>query len=340
MIFSSKTHRFFTLALLLGVALTPIAVFGQTKGAEVTSPAVQATEAADTEAQSEGEIASASIDIFANHQEVSRVQVSYEDHIGFMNSYSVVDKGRVKLNYGVIKTSGFRSLVANIQSLRDIPVTDLSRTDQLAYWLNLRNMLVIFAVALDGSEDITEGRGTFDKPGEIWTNKLLHVQGVHLSIDDIERGIILKYWQDPNIFYGLYQGIKGGPPLFKPGFRGENVHDVLRKLGRRYVNGRKVIAFKSDTLIVPHVYDWYRGSLFADETKIKRHFQKLTTEKKRAKLAQIAEIVPGKVNYEIDTARNVKRRKAAPPLTPSPASQIPGGRGGRGGGSAPGRTGS
>ena len=335
-------------AVLGMTSLMPIAFAGQEQApveqpqdqpaseAASAQPSVQtdATDEAGTDTQ---EATTTDLSKFSNAVETSEISVEYDLLIGFMNSYTAIDKNRVKFDYQTIRTSGARPLVHSLQAMRDVEVSRLSKTDQLAYWLNLRNQLVIFAVTLENATNLADERGTFDEPGEMWTEKRIIVDGVNLSIDDIERGIILANWPNfPNIFYGLYQGVEDGPPLFKPGFRGDTVHDVLAKLGKRYVNQKKVITAKGNTVNVPGVYGWYGDVLFeGDEAKLIKHFKRHAGEKLRGRLNDVETISLSEIGYAIDTATTVKRkRKRRPAPTGSPSIGTPGG------GSTRGRSGS
>ncbi len=275
---------------------------------------------------------------FSQHQPISQIEVKYSDMIGFMNSYSAIDKGRVKLSYATIRGSGSSSLLRNLQYLRDIPVSQLSSEDQLAYWLNIRNLMVIFAVTVDGATNLEEERGTYDNPGEMWTVKRIVIGGVNMSIDDIERKIILANWNDPNILYGLYQGVRGGPSLYKPGFRGDTVRDVLPKLGRRYLNSKKVVSVKGAKIELPAVYGWYGDQLFeGDEAALIKHVRRLSKQKLLSKIQKVDTVSLADSDYRIDTTgtiRKTKRREVISAPTPGRGST---GRGGRG---APRRSGS
>ncbi|MEL7018939.1 MAG: hypothetical protein AAGL18_09465, partial [Pseudomonadota bacterium] len=103
------------------------------------APAPQATVTPDTEAEPETE-AGKDFSRFANAAEVSVIQPNYDDIIGFMNSHAAIDKSRVKLDYNAMRAGRAAGLARILQRMRDIPVSQLNRDDQLAYWLNLRNL--------------------------------------------------------------------------------------------------------------------------------------------------------------------------------------------------------
>ena len=54
--------------------------------------------------------------------------------------------------------------------------------------------------------------------------EILEVQGVKLSLNDIQYSILAKkYDGDPLIIYGLYQGIIGGPNILNRAYTAKNV---------------------------------------------------------------------------------------------------------------------
>jgi len=169
----------------------------------------------------------------------------------------------------------------------------------------------VFAVAVENSNDIAEKRGTFENPGEIWTKNMIEIDGVDLSINDIEKNIILANWKDPNVIYGLYQGVLGGPPLYKPGFRGNNVRDILPRLGRRYLNGKKTVLIKSDTANIPEVYGWYETGLFkGEQAKLIKHVRRLSKEKLLKKMESVKNVAYYDMSYGIDNIGKIKSKKA------------------------------
>ncbi|MEL7454163.1 MAG: hypothetical protein AAGJ50_12415, partial [Pseudomonadota bacterium] len=125
----------------------------------------------------------APLEQFAVHAETSTYNVRYDPIADFMGAFTDVERGRVKISYAAVEQQGQRFLTQYTRYLRNVPVSSLSRDDQLAYWLNTRNMLVVKAMAESNSRRRLErARGTADAPGEMWTEKLITIQGVELSI--------------------------------------------------------------------------------------------------------------------------------------------------------------
>ena len=322
--------RMAVMGLMISIsAINSDQAFAQT--ANQSSP-VQAQAQPQATSQLPTEPAEQSIEKFGYAPEKSTFTPAYQTSIGFMNSFSVLDKkGRVKIIYDNVRTTGTAPLLRSLRYLRDVPVSQLNKNDQLAYWLNLRNMLIIFAITSDRATDLNQERGTLDNPGPLWTAQLITVEGVGLSIDDIERKIILKHWRDPNIIYGLYQGVKGGPSLYKPGFNGSTVNRVLPKLGKRYLSDKRNISVKSATVNIPEFYRWYSDVFFkGEDRRILAHLRKTSQTKLSGKLQNVDKIRWVNMDYQIDDTRESKTKRATTKRI-APAPQLPRG-GNRGGG--------
>ncbi len=251
--------------------------------------------------------------IFGQFPENGIEPPDYRPYLAFFNSYSQIHKTRLLLDYDGIRTRGARTLINVIVGLQDVPASQLSRDDALAYWLNLHNALVVFSAVVENETDLRAGRGTPDKPGEIWTADRVKIEGVSLSLHEIEQEIILANWSDPNIIYGFYQGGAGGPALFKPGFDGRSVHEVLEKLGRRFVNTSRDIEARDDTVTVPSFYEWYSEPLFNnDAEKMRRHLLRLSEGKRLRKIREASKVETVAFDMKIETAKDQPDQRRSP----------------------------
>ena len=67
----------------------------------------------------------------------------------FMDKFSVVERGRPKLNYDHVRDVGKPFLTAYINYLGEQNLDGRSEDEQLAHWLNVQNFLVIQAITED-----------------------------------------------------------------------------------------------------------------------------------------------------------------------------------------------
>lgn len=133
-----------------------------------------------------------------------------------------------------------RQLVSDIRkSLEQVPsekpLKYFSRDVQLAYWLNLYNVTVLDEVIKvypkQNLKKLLVGKKS------ILSQKLLNVEGVSLSLNDIQFTILKEnYDNNPLIMYGLYQGVFGGPDIRNEAFTGKNVYSALEDNAMRFVN--------------------------------------------------------------------------------------------------------
>jgi hypothetical protein len=132
-----------------------------------------------------------------------------------------------------------------------IPLENLNKREQLAYWLNLYNATLYYEIA--NRYPVTNIE-RLRKSG-LWKQKLLTVKDVPMSLDDIQYNILEKYWPDPLVIYGLYQGAVGGPNIQNKAFTGENVYDLLKDNAKEFINSNRGVHFRKDVVRVSVIYE-------------------------------------------------------------------------------------
>lgn len=190
-----------------------------------------------------------------------------------------------------------------IQKMWEVEVSKLNRDAQLAYWLNLRNALVLhtifFHTPIGGNNLKDLYYGTNTKASE-WTTKKVWVEWQLLSIRDIEE-IISSGWPDPRVLYGLFYGAKGGPFLMNQAFTRENVYALLEQNGRQFINASNTInVSRKKGLEVPLVYQWH-SDLFGGAEGVLRHLREYAGKKLGKKLARAS---ASQITYTFDWELN------------------------------------
>lgn len=203
----------------------------------------------------------------------SRLVVDTQPYVEIISALSVPENGRTLIAYDIAHAQGLPFLSEYADYLGAIPVEDLDRDEQLAFWLNTRNFLFVQAIAEEGRvRGFKKKRGTPEAPGSFWTEKRLTVGGTPLSLQDIEQNILFAGWDDPNIIYGLYQGIKGGPALPREPFTGANVSAELAEAGRIFNAESRNFRVRNQTVRVSTYFDWYLPLAFdGNEQALRQH---------------------------------------------------------------------
>lgn len=210
---------------------------------------------------------------FSSYNEASSSVVDTTPYSEFMSALSVSERGRTLVAYDVAYAQALPFLRQYVDYLAAVPVETLNRNEQLAYWLNTRNILLIQALAGERRVNgFTKKRGTPSAPGTFWTEKRITVSGVSLSLQDIEADILFAGWDDPNIMFGLYQGVAGGPALPRKPFTGDTVHAELAEAGRRFTTLPSNFRVRGDKVRISSYFDWYFELAFAgDEAGLRQH---------------------------------------------------------------------
>jgi hypothetical protein len=135
------------------------------------------------------------------------------------------------------------------------PLSKFSRDQQLAYWLNLYNITVVNQIVAvypkRSLKNMIQGRDS------IFSEKLLTVAGIPLSLDDIQFTILKQnYDNDPLIIYGLYQGIIGGPDIRQLAYNGDDVYRALEDNAFEFINSNRGTFIRDEeTFRVSSLYD-------------------------------------------------------------------------------------
>lgn len=129
------------------------------------------------------------------------------------------------------------------------PLNQFTQEAQLAYWLNLYNVTLINEVAL--LYPMNSLRPVLTGEDSILERKLLSVDGVQLSLNDIHYRILPALYPDSTLYiYGLHQGIKGSPNIRTKAFTASNVIQNLKSNAAEFVNSNRGTQFNSDEGVV------------------------------------------------------------------------------------------
>jgi len=137
---------------------------------------------------------------------------------------------------GLAGLAGLRpNLATYVAQLEAVDPDSLSRSESLAYWLNLYNA---GALAL-ASEAHRAGLTSVLRAPGIFHRDRFTVMGEPLSLDDIEHGKIRRF-RDPRIHGSLVCGSLSCPTLRPEPFVGEHLDNQLEGQMRRFLAGGAV----------------------------------------------------------------------------------------------------
>ena len=163
-----------------------------------------------------------------------------------------------------------------VDRLAATPISQFSRREQLAYWINFYNALTIQVVAthypVASIREIDLGGGGFG--GGPWAKKLVAVESEELSLNDIEHRILRPIWQDPRIHYAVNCASIGCPNLRRSAYQGDTVNRVLESAARDYVNNSRGVSIQDGDLTVSSLYVWFRPDFGGSDAAILAHLRR------------------------------------------------------------------
>lgn len=208
-----------------------------------------------------------------------------------------------------------RTVRQNLEKIPDeVPLKEFSREEQLAYWLNLYNITMLEQLV----EIYPESNLKRELTGRdsILSKKVLNVEGIPLSLNDIQHTILRwNYDDNPLIIYGLYQGIIGGPSIRKWAFTGDTVYNDLVDNAEEFINSnRGTYSSGGDDFHVSSFYARNMGYFNDRASVLKGHLLTYIEEPQRHLLQQAERLVADIDDWTI-TDTTVRRQRIAGSLT-------------------------
>lgn len=154
----------------------------------------------------------------------------------------------------------------------ELELTKLSKAEQLAFWLNLHNVVMIEQIA----NHYPVKRPHLIKIDGVLLNdaKIITLKGTKLSLRDIRENIVYPNWNNPNVIYGFFHGNIGSPAIQNFAYTGQNVSEVLSIQAVEFVNSLRGFHKTPGSRKVSKIYDEARPFYFPNwETDLPKHLE-------------------------------------------------------------------
>lgn len=233
---------------------------------------------------------------FGTLSETSATAVDHDAWDAFLSRYvKATADGRTVVDYGAVGAADKAALSAYIAALERVDPTALPRNEAFAYWANLYNALTVRFILdnypVKSIRDIRSGL----LPGP-WKRDAATINGMTLTLDDIEHGVLRHHWSDNRVHYALNCASVGCPNLLQRAFRGDTLDDALNDAAKAYVNHPRCARFEKDSLVVASIYKWFIKDFGSDDSGVLAHLQRYADPALRARLSGVKKI--GKFEYD------------------------------------------
>jgi len=235
---------------------------------------------------------------------LSKRDVDHSPWQTILNRYLVVSGDGVNsFDYGAVSKADREALTRYIAMLGRVDVDRLNRNEQMAFWINAYNALVVSIVLEDYPvRSINDIGGSFFSPGP-WKEKRFRVYLINLSLNDIYHRILRPIWADIRVHYALGCGARGCAQLAAKPYAGKTIEEDLERAQSAFINhGPAILQIKETGVTLSRIFDWY-GEDFGDrEEDILARLRQQAGGDMAAKLAPVSEISSYGFDWDLNDA--------------------------------------
>lgn len=171
-----------------------------------------------------------------------------------------------------------------------VPIEKLSKNEQLAYWFNLHNAIVLAKIAEEYPITKLEPLFDPDDADAFYQQSLFDLNGTMISLKDIQDHVV-ENWEDPLVIYGFYMGAVGTPNVRTAAYTGQSVFADLKSNAIDYVNSvRGTQVWKKKQLRVATYYERMAAQFPNFEDDVMKHVRQYSKPGFLAKIEGVEEV--------------------------------------------------
>ncbi|MBA3503323.1 MAG: DUF547 domain-containing protein [Myxococcota bacterium] len=186
----------------------------------------------------------------------------------FVDEFGMVDYAALKARRADLDAYVGQLATASPRSNPELFPTPAHR---MAYWMNAYNALMLRAVVdaypIKSITDIMVAHGVFSRLSFI-------VGGKEMTLDDIEKGILLKEHDAALAHFGVTCASLGCPRLQRSAWRAERLEERLHEATRVYLSSRFGVQLdpERNTVKLTSYFKWYGGDFGNDHLGFVRRY--------------------------------------------------------------------
>lgn len=174
-----------------------------------------------------------------------------------------------------------------VQNLKKINLDGFkSKNEAVAFWINSYNFYMVKVILDKGFKggklniESVKDLGSFFNPYKIFKQKDHLVGNQKLSLDDMEKGILLgeeyksKGWKDARIHFAVNCASVGCPPLHPKIYEAKTLNSVLDDNIKKAFLTPRHLHIKGRTLHLSHLFKWYEADFVEFAGSVKKFILK------------------------------------------------------------------
>ena len=168
--------------------------------------------------------------------------------------------------YGLVDYQGLQSDSVRLREYLSILETahpndsNWTEKERLAYWINAYNAytmeLILDYYPVVGIKEIKNG---IPFVSTVWDIKFIKIQEREYNLNNIEHGIIRKYFDEPRIHFALVCAAMSCPKLQRFAYTADELDEQLDTAGESFLNDPYRNKIGKDLTRLSKLLDWYWG---------------------------------------------------------------------------------
>ncbi|HSH40326.1 MAG TPA: DUF547 domain-containing protein [Chthoniobacterales bacterium] len=166
-----------------------------------------------------------------------------------------------------VRYAAWKSNAADVQALQTVVdaiasqnTSGLGQKEQLAFYLNAYNAWVVHEVLEKyPTKTVKDTLYTF------FTGKRIKVAGEEMSLNRLEKEIIIPRFKEPRVHVALNCASQSCPPLLAEPFRADKLDAQLERLTKGFVNSERGVRVAGDdkSAELSKIFEWYKDDFAA-----------------------------------------------------------------------------
>lgn len=179
----------------------------------------------------------------------------YSDYEALLKTY-VEDNG-VRYAAWAENEADATALNAFVEHLGQVDVDELSEAEQIAFYINLYNAAMLQIVLENYPLESVKTIGIL--PFSVFKKDLITLGEGKVSLDDIEKGILLNQYFDPRIHFALNCASESCPPLRAEPFIGSEVKKQLQEQTELFAKSERAVRVNEEVRSIAYseLFKWY-----------------------------------------------------------------------------------
>ena len=229
--------------------------------------------------------------IFMQSDNSNEAVIDYGDYQKFLDdNLQNLPSGIAGFDYKNISEADKALLKQQLAKMQNTTITDYNDDEQMAFWLNLYNVIV-----LDMILDFYPINSFLDIEtkikGSLWKFERVTIMGQEMALDNIQHDVLREKYDDWRIINGLnVAALSSGPWQAKP-FMGENIEAQLE------AHTADLFLYPLTASVTPDNHlrliaglKWYEEDFAKTETNLDEVLQQYLPNKMKSQLAKITDI--------------------------------------------------